>query len=244
LNLPFRFIELDSVESTMTEAAARLSAGKLVPWTTILARHQTHGRGRLDRDWANVPGHALLATVVVPLSIPSARAGLVAIAAGTSVARALRDWGVVVKLKWPNDIYLDHRKLGGVLIHSRLGTELVALIGIGINLMSAPQSVKESAISLADVMTDPPPPRELMETIVRDLHAAVSNLEAGDWQLVIDEWTQSALWVGEHVTILADHEISGRFTGIDQFGRMILDTGAGELEIATGDVRRGPRIGA
>jgi BirA family transcriptional regulator, biotin operon repressor / biotin---[acetyl-CoA-carboxylase] ligase len=110
--------------------------------------------------------------------------------------------------------------------------------------MSTPQSVKESAISLADVMTDPPPPRELMETIVRDLHAGVSTLEAGDWQLVIDEWTQSALWVGEHVTIVADNEISGRFTGIDQFGRMILDTGAGELEIATGDVKRGPRISA
>jgi BirA family transcriptional regulator, biotin operon repressor / biotin---[acetyl-CoA-carboxylase] ligase len=244
LNLPFRFIELDSVESTMTEAAARLSAGTLVPWTTILARHQTRGRGRLNRDWTNVPGHALLASVVVPLSIPSDRAGLVAIAAGTSIARALRDWGVVVKLKWPNDIYLDHRKLGGVLIHSRLGTELVALIGIGINLMSAPQSVKESAISLADVMTDPPPPRELMETIVRDLHAAMSTLEAGDWQLVIDEWTQSALWVGEHVSVLADHEVSGRFAGIDQFGRMILDTDAGELQIATGDVKRGPRIGA
>jgi len=226
----------------MIEAAERLAAGTLMPWTTILARHQTHGRGRIDREWVNAPGDALLATVMAPLSIPSGRAGLIAIAAGTSIAGALQEWGVDVSLKWPNDVYLNNRKLGGVLIHTRLGTELTALIGIGINVTSAPSPFTQSAVSLADVMVDPPPPRQLVESIVRHLRAAALDLESGKWQSITDAWTRRAMWITEHVSVVADTEVVGRFIGIDHFGRMILDTTDGERSIATGDVRRGPRI--
>src|SRR6185369_16732979 len=97
-----QFIELDEVESTMTEAADRLAREEIGPWTTIIARHQTQGRGRRDRRWEAASGDALLATVVVPLEIPPERIGLIALATGLAIADAISEWTVPVSLKWPN----------------------------------------------------------------------------------------------------------------------------------------------
>ena len=108
------FIELDEVESTMAEAADRLAHGEIGPWTTIIARRQTRGRGRRNRQWDAEPGDALLATVVVPLAIPPERVGLIALATGLAVADAVSQWGVPVSLKWPTVSRMDR-----VALHAR-----------------------------------------------------------------------------------------------------------------------------
>jgi BirA family transcriptional regulator, biotin operon repressor / biotin---[acetyl-CoA-carboxylase] ligase len=236
------FVELDEVESTMTEAAARLTVGTIPPWTVVLANHQTRGSGRQGRPWITAPGDAMLATIVAPLRVPSERAGLLAIAVGTAIADALVEWGVSVALKWPNDVYLEQRKLGGVLIHAQLGVKAIALIGIGINLRSTPPAVAGTAICLADAFSTPPSPRVLAEAIVRHCQATVAALEAGSWQLIIDSWTRRALWLNQRIAVRSDREFVGRFTGIDGFGRLILETDEGILAIATGDLEHGPRL--
>lgn len=226
----------------MLEAARRLGAGSLAPWTVILAKHQTHGRGRQGRNWTTAPGDALLATFAAPVPVSPNRSGMMAIAAGLAVANALREWNVIAALKWPNDIYVERRKLGGVLIQTRLGIESIALIGVGINLLSIPAALDNSAIALRDVVPNPPTPRVLAESILRQLQATVEDLRAGRWRSIVDVWTRRALWIGEQVVVQLESEVRGRFVGIDEFGRMVLETATGTLTITTGDVERGPRL--
>ena len=103
-------------------AAAGLPVGSVV-----VADSQTAGRGRAGRTWEAPPGTALLATFVLPPD------PIVVFRAGVAAARAC---GPDVRLKWPNDLMLDDRKLGGVLAEIR-GER--ALVGIGVNLTSAPE---------------------------------------------------------------------------------------------------------
>jgi BirA family biotin operon repressor/biotin-[acetyl-CoA-carboxylase] ligase len=237
-----QFIELDSVESTMREAADRLAQGDLAPWTTIIARHQTQGRGRHGRSWETAPGDALLATVVANVDIPVERIGLLALGTGVAIAEALDPLGVRTALKWPNDVYIDGRKLAGVLIQTRMDAPVTVSVGIGVNLRSIPPGLGAEATCLAEFVPSPPEPRRLAEIIVRQLQRVIDRLQSGDYQLVTGKWMQRALWSNEVVTVEAAEPVTGRFVGIDAYGRLRLSTPSGERLIAEGDVRRGPRV--
>ena len=235
-------IELDSTESTMLEASERLDSGKIQSWTAIVAQHQTQGRGRSDRVWESEPGQALLSTVVAQIDIPHERIGLIALATGSAIARGLQEWGVRCSLKWPNDVLLGYRKLGGVLIQTRLGDRVTALIGIGINISSVPPNV--AAASLADVLESPPGPRRLLEGIADQLRSRFDLLERGRWQDIATEWAGWAVWIGETVVVDMDGERTGEFLGIDDYGCMILLSDGREHRISTADLVRGPRVPA
>ena len=225
----------------MTEAADRFARGEIGPWTTIIARHQVKGRGRRNRRWEAAAGDALLATVVAPVNIPPERIGLISLAAGLAIADAISEWMVPVSLKWPNDIYLDERKLGGVLIHTRLDATITAMVGIGVNLGSVPEGQMSSAICMAEILAETPSPRELAESIVRWLRARFGQLDEGRWRETVDDWTARALWIEESVSVQSRMPVDGRLAGVDEFGRMLIET-AGHVEaMSEGDVRRGPR---
>ena len=111
---------MGAVPSTQ-DVARRLAIG-----TVVVADHQTAGRGRLDRRWEAPPGTALLASWVMPVH------PLAPLAAGVAAALACGDR---VRLKWPNDLLLDGRKLGGILVER---TADRCVVGTGINLRWAP----------------------------------------------------------------------------------------------------------
>jgi BirA family biotin operon repressor/biotin-[acetyl-CoA-carboxylase] ligase len=115
-------VRLGSVGSTQ-DAARGLPIGSVV-----VADHQTAGRGRLDRRWEGPSGTALLASFVLPAG------PLLSLAAGVAAAISC---GQEVRLKWPNDLLLEGRKLGGILVE--VGADRKAVVGVGINLHWAPE---------------------------------------------------------------------------------------------------------
>ena len=113
-------LRLGTVTSTQ-DVARDLPVGSVV-----VAEHQTAGRGRLERRWEAPPGTALLVSFVLEPS------PVLSLAAGVAAAEAC---GPDVRLKWPNDLLLHDRKLGGILVET---TPAKAICGVGINLTSAP----------------------------------------------------------------------------------------------------------
>lgn len=113
-------VRLGSVGSTQ-DVARDLPVGSIV-----VAQHQEAGRGRAGRSWEAAPGTALLASFVLRPN------PILSLAAGVAAAEAC---GPDVRLKWPNDLLLEGRKLGGILIEA---SPARAVCGIGINLTSAP----------------------------------------------------------------------------------------------------------
>ena len=225
----------------MSEALRLLDAGQIGIGDVVIARHQTSGRGQRGNAWTDQPGDALLATFVSELSIPAGRFGLIALSAGVASARGLAALGATVGLKWPNDIMIGERKLGGVLIQTRVEAPLVVLTGIGINLHSIPAEHKKTATSLNEVMRDVPGPTTLAALIGSELETAYQHLSTSDWDWVLAQWRDLAIWIGDQVSATSDGTVAGRLMGIDEFGHLEIATDRGTRTVAVGSLERGPR---
>ena len=171
-----RIVRLASTSSTQ-EAARELPVGSIV-----VADHQTAGRGRLDRRWEAPPGSALLASFVLEPQ------PLLSIAAGVAAAEAC---GPDVRLKWPNDLMLRGRKLGGILVEIRSGK---AVVGVGINLTSAPPGAARLGR----------PRDELLER----LRAALSVWTSESSDRILERWRELSVTLGRYVRV----ELPGRFS--------------------------------
>jgi BirA family transcriptional regulator, biotin operon repressor / biotin---[acetyl-CoA-carboxylase] ligase len=185
-------LHLASVTSTQ-DVARDLAIGSVV-----VADHQTAGRGRLEHRWDAPPGTALLASFVL------APNRLLSLAAGVAAAEAC---GAGVRLKWPNDLLLDGRKVGGILVEA---TPTKAICGIGINLTWAP----DGAASLNQ------PRDQLMATLRR----AVERWCSAPPDEVLIRWRELSDTIGRRVrVVLSNRVIEGVAQDIDPSGELIVD---------------------
>lgn len=136
-----------SIDSTNTYMASLASVSDVPSMTTVWADHQSAGRGRYDRSWVDNPGHSLLLTTLV--KVPTLMLNWVTLLAGIAMSRALQPADVSVK--WPNDLILAGKKVGGML-SEHVGTVPIGdagmtcpgdsihqvIVGIGVNLGDAP----------------------------------------------------------------------------------------------------------
>lgn len=132
--MQFNIIELDRVTSTNDVAAA----GDYPQGTIITALTQTAGRGQRGNKWESKPGENLTFSLVVrPLHIAPDRQFLISMMAALAASDALNATGVGCKVKWPNDLYANDSKIGGILIENSLMGEHFtgSIIGIGINVL-------------------------------------------------------------------------------------------------------------
>ncbi|HEY2597196.1 MAG TPA: biotin--[acetyl-CoA-carboxylase] ligase [Candidatus Dormibacteraeota bacterium] len=190
-----RVIHLESVASTQ-DVARDLPVGSVV-----VADHQTAGRGRLDHRWEAPPGTALLVSFVL------APNPLLSLAAGVAAAEAC-DHGV--RLKWPNDLLLGGRKVGGILVEA---TPAKAMCGIGINLTWAP----DGAASLNQ-------PRDWL---LARLSIAVEKWSSAPLQEVLARWRELSETIGRRVRVqLPDRAFEGLAEDINERGELLVDGAA------------------
>jgi len=144
--------------SSLDVARTFVSEGRLPVWGSVLAVSQTSGRGQLRRHWFSPPGN-----VYAALAWPEAKGVfdlLAPLLAGLMVAEFLETMGVDAQVKWPNDILVDGRKAGGILLEERAGR---VLAGIGLNLASSPppetlrenHAVPATALAACGLAADP-----------------------------------------------------------------------------------------
>jgi len=162
-------VRLDSVTSTQ-DVARDMPVGSVV-----VADHQTEGRGRMERRWEAPPGTALLVSFVLQ---PNA---LLSLAAGVAAAEAC---GPRVRLKWPNDLLLDDRKLGGILVEA---TAHKAVCGIGINLTWAPEGAGR---------LDQP-----RDEVLERMRQKIDLWTAAPADRVLDRWRELSATLGRRVRI-------------------------------------------
>jgi len=120
---------VEEIDSTNSELMRRIRQGRGQP-VLLVAEHQTAGRGRLGRDWASQPGRSLTFSLSLPLT-PRDWSGL-SLVVGLSLAESLHPQ---IGLKWPNDLWWQDRKLGGILVETAsLGEQRHVVVGVGLNL--------------------------------------------------------------------------------------------------------------
>lgn len=236
---PPPIVELDAIDSTNAEAMRRAAQGERGPlWLT--AARQTAGRGRSGRTWTSLDGN-LMATLLVAPGQPAERLGELSLVTGVAVHEAVAGWSTVpgLRLKWPNDIMLGDAKLGGILIESTsFSGATVSAIGIGLNLVAAPEIADRPTTTLSRHAA--PPSRAAMLDAVSDrlMHWLRIWRTATGFETVRTAWVRAADPPGVTVTINTGQAIcSGAFAGLDTDGALLLRDDDGSLRrFSFGDV--------
>jgi BirA family biotin operon repressor/biotin-[acetyl-CoA-carboxylase] ligase len=237
-------------DSTNTRARGLVEAGA-PGGTVVTARGQTAGRGRVGRVWTAPEGKALLYSAILrplderhrllPLSVPLAVC---------AAAEALRP-GISCQVKWPNDIWLEGRKLSGILIEAK-PQDGWAVIGVGLNLTIAPEEfpadLRQPAISLfgpadesqAKSRRSLPAVAPTGLPLTPSTAAAVLNRQLDNWawakdEEVLDEWRRRDGLLGREV---AWEDGSGVADGIDDRGNLIVAIAGGDrVSLGAGEVQ-------
>lgn len=216
-------------------------------WTVVLAAEQAGGRGREGRAWSSPPGGLYLSVLLRPSPAAASRLPL---AAGVAVADAVREHGVPARLKWPNDVLVDDRKLAGILCESASGAGTIdwVALGIGVNVeldpATLPPELRGQTASLRALGASCSLP-EAAASVLAALRvwydALVSHPES-----VIDAWrARSAAWWGKPVEVRTMSELfTGRAVDVDAEGALLVTTPDGQTRrVLSGDVVRLRRSG-
>jgi BirA family biotin operon repressor/biotin-[acetyl-CoA-carboxylase] ligase len=225
--------EMDCATST------NLVAGRLPVWNAVRARTQTAGRGRFQRTWVSDEG-GLWLSAVVPMG-EGAEWGALPLAIGLAVCRALKDLGVNgLRMRWPNDILVEKRKLAGILADRFARGSAVA--GIGVNVFNQPeaadQSLSQQTARLADLIPHPPELTDLAKLILRQLRIVVERMRDEGLGALHGEINQ--LWGDpREVELDLDGVVRhGQFGGVDPEGRLVLlDGSSGSFTFESHQVR-------
>lgn len=208
----------------------------------VLASRQLQGRGRGENVWWSADG-ALTFTLVVDSSQTGSADhwSLVPLVVGLAIAHALEPYtgGRRLQVKWPNDVFVEQRKLGGILVESA-GVSPRLAIGIGINvnnsLASAPDEVRRRATALVDEAG----PCELTEVLCAVLDALQihfqSHQAAPDW--VHAHWPSRCLLTGSRIEVQSgERQVRGICRGINPRGGLLVETARGVQACYAGTVQ-------
>ncbi|BBL75138.1 biotin--[acetyl-CoA-carboxylase] ligase [Methylomagnum ishizawai] len=232
----------DRLDSTNTQLM-RLAAEGAAAGTVCLAETQTAGRGRIGREWVSPFGANIYLSLLWRYEDTSRIAGL-SLAVGVGVARALAGLGVAdIGLKWPNDLLLGGRKLGGILIEvaGEAHGRCAVVVGLGLNRYLPPRLGHAIDQPWADLSTDgaPPPRNRLVAALLDELLPLLGHYAAVGLEPYLPEWRGHHRWQGREAVIhQGETRTQGRIEDISAAGLLILRCEDGRLrEFASGDVR-------
>jgi BirA family transcriptional regulator, biotin operon repressor / biotin---[acetyl-CoA-carboxylase] ligase len=222
---------------------ARLAQSGAEEGIVVVADEQTAGRGRAGRSWHAPPGTALLCSILLRPAVTPDRLSVLPLLAGVAVAEAIEARAPVeCRLKWPNDLWIQERKVGGVLMTARTKEAVdYVVLGIGVNLVGHPDDMPTGATSIqaeADVTVTP---RKLLLTLLATLQSRYDGYLRSHGVFDVRPWKERAALIGERVTIAdRDEVITGIFVGVDVDGALLLDIESGMRRVVAGDMSRGP----
>ena len=231
-----------SIGST-NDRAAELLGSPDGEGVAVVAEEQVAGRGRRGRTWTSPPGVNVMVSVGVRPRLAAAEAWRL----GLAVALAARDACASVtpvELKWPNDLVAsDGRKVGGILVETaidggRVGTAVVG-IGINVNWWTAdmPAEIRPIATSLAELAGAAVDRVALLGRILAALDVEIATVEAGTSPL--DRYRAACRTIGTAVEVTAgEATLRGHAIDLDTTGGLVLQTDAGRVTVASGEVAR------
>ena len=232
-----------ATDSTNTDALAAARSG--APHGSVFfADEQRAGRGRGDHGWHSAAGEGLYVSVLLRPRIRAARLALLPLCAGLAAAEAIRAAsGLVVDLRWPNDLLIGPRKAGGILVeaHTEGSAVAFAVVGIGINVH---QRTFEPGLSTPATSLDLEagrriPRQPLLACLLKSLER--ETLALGDdaaAETIPARVEQASTWArGRSVEVHGPQACTGVTAGLDKHGFLLVRAAAGIVTVRTGGIR-------
>ncbi len=222
-------ISLKKVNSTNTYAKALLKSGEpLKPYTVVYAKEQTAGRGRLNRSWESKEGDSLCMSLILPYTYKSG----ITLLSALGVYYALCDICPDIKIKWPNDIIAQGKKLCGILTE---GTEHGTVVGIGLNLNHThfSEEIAHKATSLWLLTGNTFDPESILQKVAVCVFETIEKHKAELSKDAISEYTPLCANIGKEVKW---QNKTGIATGLSAEGSLLVKTTESTEEIRFGEV--------
>ncbi len=212
--------------------------------TIILAETQTRGKGRLGRRWISPKGNIYLSVILRPDIQPSLTPLITLMAAVASASALRKAIYIDAYIKWPNDIILNGKKIGGILteMNSEMDRINYIVLGIGINVnmdpSSLPPDVRVNATSLKEVIGRDLRRTEILSVLIKELDRWYRIFLNDGPGPVLDEWRRLSLSLEKRVKVTSlNRTIEGLAEEIDDYGRLIVRLDDGRIEkVTSGDV--------
>ncbi|MDP4127488.1 MAG: biotin--[acetyl-CoA-carboxylase] ligase [Bacillota bacterium] len=235
-------IDLEDELLSTNVRAKELSRKGGVHGQIVLAKRQSAGRGRLQRQWES-PSGGLWMSVVLKPNLSLADASKLTLAASVAIVDALEEHFLLrIGIKWPNDLIYKGEKIAGILgeVVGEWNAIQTLILGIGINA-NFPREQLDSALNattLLEILGHEVDLNVLAAGILRHLENQVKALENKAFEELRLNWTQRALGLGENVRVLRGEQVFlGVFRGISVDGELILETEEGEKCFTAGEVQ-------
>ncbi|MDH4232816.1 MAG: biotin--[acetyl-CoA-carboxylase] ligase [Nitrospirota bacterium] len=238
-------IVYDTVASTNELAMA--VAAREGAWvnTVIIADSQERGKGRLGRKWVSPPGKNIYMSILLRPELDTRDATMLTLLTAVACTQAIKKIsGLPVSIKWPNDLVLSGKKLGGILTEIRADIDKVnlAVIGIGINVNAENEDFSEEirpiATSIKEGAGKCSSRNELIAGILKQFERDYGILISQGKQSLLDEWKALSSTVGKNVKVaMGDETLIGLAEDIDDNGMLILKLRSGlRRKISSGDI--------
>ena len=230
--LHFTVTALGIVDSTQSEVQRRAATGA-PEGTVVTALHQRAGRGRRGHEWWDAPGESLLCSVLLRPDREPAEVPQLSLVGGLVVAEALAaSTGVSARIRWPNDLLVDGRKVCGILAEAVSGADARAhqvVLGIGINLRQSmfPESLAERATSLRLVTGRDHDAAALLAAVLAGLAARYAVWRGGGFAPLREAWLAHSTLPGQPVRL--PDGATGRAEDVGADGVLLARAGDGRL---------------
>jgi BirA family biotin operon repressor/biotin-[acetyl-CoA-carboxylase] ligase len=237
-----RDIRVFQQTTSTNDIVEKLARDGVKEGVVVFAESQTGGRGRMGRSWVSPPGKGLWLSVLLRPSLRPHEATRLMVASAVAIHRAIESsTGLRPEIKWPNDLLLAGKKVGGILteLSAELDRVRYIILGIGINVNFGvndfPAELRKVATSLKLQAGRPLSRAEIAVAILRELDQAYEAVVGGKFPELATEWEGRCSTLGRQVTIrVGDREITGRAEALGEEGALLLRTEHGHLERITG----------
>jgi len=222
-------VTLERTVSAMDTAKQMLKEGA-IEGTTIFVEEQTQGRGRTGREWFCKSGKGLLLTVVLRPAIQPESSYILMVFTAVAIVQTIRDmFKLPVEIDWPNDIVINKKKLGGIIVetqdHTDQSKNYIVGIGINVNLKNheLPEEIGQPATSLTIEKEAFIDRTNFARALLQNLDSWYLILKDERYDHIVDKWQEFCMNIGRRVNVRnTKKEFEGIFLGISKNGELIL----------------------
>ncbi len=232
----------EEVAST-NDLAKELAAKGAPEGTLVVAEAQTRGRGRLGRDWESPAGTGLYVSLLLRPPLPPTEMPQITLTTAVAVARALRrSTGITPGIKWPNDLLLAGKKLGGILTEMETESEqirhLVVGLGLNVNNPAFPEELSPIATSLRMTTGRKHCRVKILQAWLEEFEELYELFLGRQFAVILEEWRSLAVTLGQLVTVWqGPRSIRGRALEVAPDGALLLEMESGEMvRVTSGEI--------
>ena len=231
--------EVTSTNDVIRDRARQQNVEGLV----LLAEKQTSGKGRQGRVWHTPAGRNLALTIAWACDPDISRLAGMSLAAGAAIADALQEtFDLSLDLKWPNDMYIDGRKCGGILVETFIDGDLRShlMIGVGLNVLPGDVEVDQPVTDLASHVGGDISRNDVAASVINGLVGLLAGWSDSGFNSWRDAWCARDMLKDEPITVTGGEELAGVASGVDETGALLVRTEQGIRAVFSGEasVRR------